>query len=62
MPIITVTSNNRIWYMIGTIIFLVLGVSLIIGGFFLAWGITWGITGIVVTIASVILLIDAIRN
>jgi len=48
--------------MIGTIIFLVLGVSLIIGGFFLAWGITWGITGIVVTIASVILLIDAIRN
>lgn len=61
MPIITVTSNNRIWYLLGAILFIVAGLVVAIGGF-TGWGTSWGIAGIVVTVVAVIFLIDAILN
>lgn len=59
--IITVTSNNKYWYLLGTILFLLLGIGLAIGGF--ASGATsLGITGIVVAAASCVFVIDAFMN
>jgi len=59
--IITVSSNNKWWYLIGAILFLVGGIALAIAGF-VSLGTTWGITGIVVGVVSVVFLIDAIMN
>jgi hypothetical protein len=61
MTIITVSSNNRVWYLIGAIFFILVGVALAIAGF-VEVGLALGITGIVVTVAAVVFLIDAIIN
>lgn len=59
--IITVTSNNKYWYLLGTILFLLLGIGLAIGGF--ASGTTpLGIAGIVVAAVSCVFVIDAFMN
>lgn len=59
--IFTFSSNNKWWYLIGAIFFLVGGIALAIAGF-LKLGIVTGIVGIVIALASVIFLIDAIKN
>ena len=61
MPIITVSSNNRVWYLIGAIFFILVGISLTIAGF-VEVGVTLGIAGIVVTVAAIVFLVDAIIN
>ena len=59
--IITVSSNNKWWYLLGTILFLLIGIGMTIGGF--ASGNTGlGIAGIVCSVASGVFLIDAIMN
>jgi hypothetical protein len=58
---IRIASNNQVWYMIGAILFLLLGIGLAIGGF-AALGAGWGVAGIVVAAAAVIFVIDAAMN
>lgn len=59
--IITVTSNVKWAYLVGTIVFLAGGVGSTIYGF--ASGKTGvGIMGIAIAVASAVLLIDAIVN
>jgi hypothetical protein len=54
---VTFKSNHPTWYLIGIILFLVLGIALAAGGF--ATGNTGlGITGIVAGVAAIILLIE----
>ncbi len=59
--IIKIESNAKIWYLIGAILFLLGGIGLAIAGF-TSSGLSTGITGIVIALASVIFLIDAIMN
>lgn len=59
--IFTVTSNNKYWYLAGTIIFLLIGIGVAVGGFLGGSTIT-GIVGIVLGLAALILMIDAIMN
>jgi len=61
MPIIAVSSNNRIWYLIGAIFFILVGIALAIAGF-VKVGVSLGVTGIVITVAAIVFLIDAIIN
>lgn len=56
-----VSSNHRIWYLLGTILFVAGGIALAIAGF-VTLGATWGITGIILAVAAGILMIDAISN
>lgn len=59
--IIKVTSSNKWWYLLGTILVVALGIGMAIGGF--ASGTTAvGIIGIAVGVVGVVLLIDAIAN
>lgn len=58
---ITVTSNNKWWYLLGAVLFLLAGIAIAIAGF-TTLGTSWGITGIVVGVVSVVFLIDAIMN
>jgi hypothetical protein len=58
---IKLESSARGWYLLGTIIFVLIGVALCIGGF-AKLGTTWGIAGLIVAGASTILMIDAIMN
>jgi NAD/NADP transhydrogenase beta subunit len=58
---ITVSSNARGWYLAGSIFFLVGGIALSAAGF-ATLGTTWGIVGIVVAVASLLFLADAISN
>lgn len=61
MPIITVTSNNRTWYLIGAILTLLVGVGLAIAGF--ATGTTGlGIAGVVVGLAGVVFTVDGLTQ
>jgi hypothetical protein len=59
--IVTVTSNNKWWYLLGTIVFLAIGVTIAIAGF-AAGSTPTGIAGIVVGAVSVVFVIDAIMN
>ncbi|MBD3617867.1 MAG: hypothetical protein HUJ28_00080 [Chromatiales bacterium] len=59
--IIKIESNNKYWYLLGTILFLLLGVGLAIGGF-LSGSTPTGITGIVIGLAALVLVIDAFMN
>ncbi len=59
--IITIESNAKVWYLLGTILSLILGIGLSVAGF-VALGSGWGISGIIVAVASVILVVDAIMN
>jgi NAD/NADP transhydrogenase beta subunit len=61
MPIITVSSNNRVWYLIGAIFFVLVGVAVAIAGFAKV-GVLWGVTGIAITVVATVLLVDAIIN
>jgi hypothetical protein len=56
-----VSTNARSGYLAGAILFLLGGIALAIGGL-VSLGTTWGVTGLVVAIASVVFLIDAIMN
>ena len=58
---IVIKGNGKGWYLLGAILFLLLGVGLAIGGF-VGKEVGLGITGIVVGAASIIFLIDAIMN
>ncbi len=58
---IKVESNARGWYLLGAIFFLLVGIALTIGGF-AKLGAGLGITGIVIILASILFLIDAIMN
>lgn len=59
--IINVESNHRVWYLIGTIVFVLIGLGLAIGGF-ASGNVGSGVVGVVMTVAAVVLLIDAIAN
>jgi len=60
--IISVRSNNPIWYLIGTIVFTLIGIGLSIVGFTTSAGVGTGIFGIVMALAAIVLMIGAIRN
>ncbi|MBI3563491.1 MAG: hypothetical protein HY080_17440 [Gammaproteobacteria bacterium] len=59
--IITITSNNKWWYLLGTILFLALGIILAIVGF-TGGNTTLGIAGIVVGVVSCVFVVDALKN
>lgn len=59
--IITVTSNNKYWYLLGAILFLLGGIALAIAGF-VTLGTAAGVAGIIISVASAVFLIDAIMN
>ncbi len=59
--IVSISSNNKWWYLLGTILFLALGIVLAIVGF--TGGTTsLGITGIVIGVVSCVFVIDAFMN
>lgn len=61
--IITIESNNKYWYLAGTLLFLAGSIALAVAGFIVPdLGITWGITGIVAAVVSAVLVIDAFMN
>ena len=58
---IVIKGKGKIGYLIGAILFLLIGIGVAIGGF-MDWGKSWGITGIVIGLVSIVFLIDAIMN
>lgn len=58
--IITVTSNNKTWYLLGTILFAVLGVTLAILGFLTSAGAGLAVVGIVIAVAAAVLMVDTL--
>lgn len=61
VPIITVSSTNRTWYLIGTIVFVLIGIAVAIAGF-ASGTVALGIVGIVLALGAVVLLIDALTQ
>lgn len=58
--IITVTSDNKTWYLLGTILFAIIGAVLAFVGFLTSAGVGLAVVGIVIAVAAVVLMVDTL--
>lgn len=55
---VSVKSNSPGWYVAGIILFILIGLAMIIGGFVAGAGVPLGIAGVVFVGAAVLLLVE----